>query len=459
MNRYLAKLIFVGFALSMCFSYSAHANSRPDRNENNVWYVENSSDTVFIFIHGIFSDSRNAWSDGITEKSPYWPRLVHSDEVFDNPSIFLGGFYTEFNSGYFDFRDAADQLYQAIATGVNPVLNKRKIVFVTHSTGGIVARQLLVKYVDKFVGKKVGLVLIASPSLGSSYATKFSTLASWFNQQMGLQLQWSSPDLISLDSEFRQLIDNKKIPGLIGVEAIENHSLIGRKLLVEEKSGARYFGSPTRLANTNHFETVKPNSVRHPSHIFLRDFYQNRFQIAPTPEIPLSDEKWSSLRVQVHTFHSTHSLNSWGLLEVRLFDPAGKQIDILNVDTSSCWADCKGVNSARRENLLDGLTALQVREKNVFWAPTEKKPDDAREWVKFYFNESRVGSIEIHQWFEGGCMENCSEKNKQSGDSKIRAYANSVLVSLYKGGEKPKDAAYWITMADDRIVTTDIPFP
>jgi len=88
--------------------------------------------------------------------------------VFDNPSIFLGGFYTEFNSGYFDFRDAADQLYQAIATGVNPVLNKRKIVFVTHSTGGIVARQLLVKYVDKFVGKKVGLVLIASPSLGSS---------------------------------------------------------------------------------------------------------------------------------------------------------------------------------------------------------------------------------------------------------------------------------------------------
>ena len=161
----------------------------------------------------------------------------------------------------------------------------------------------------------------------------------------------------------------------------------------------------------------------------------------------------------MHTFHSTHSLNSWGLLEVRLFDPAGKQIDILNVDTSSCWADCKGVNSARRENLLDGLTALQVREKNVFWAPTEKKPDDAREWVKFYFNESRVGSIEIHQWFEGGCMENCSEKNKQSGDSKIRAYANSVLVSLYKGGEKPKDAAYWITMADDRIVTTDIPFP
>jgi len=55
MNRYLAKLIFVGFALSMCFSYSAHANSRPDRNVNNVWYVENSSDTVFIFIHGIFS--------------------------------------------------------------------------------------------------------------------------------------------------------------------------------------------------------------------------------------------------------------------------------------------------------------------------------------------------------------------------------------------------------------------
>lgn len=122
---------------------------------------------------------------------------------------------------------------------------------------------------DKFVGKKVGLVLIASPSLGSSYATKLSALARWFNQEMSLQLQWNSPDLIQLDAEFQQLIDQDKIPGLIGVEAIENHSLVGRKLLVPEKSGARYFGSPTRLANTDHFETVKPSSIEHPSHVFL----------------------------------------------------------------------------------------------------------------------------------------------------------------------------------------------
>lgn len=192
---------------------------------------------------------------------------------------------------------------------------------------------------------------------------------------------------------------------------------------------------------------------------FFRDFYQNIFLPKPTPELPPGNEKWDSLRIQAHTFHGTRRLNSWGLLEVRIYDPAGKRIKVRKVETSSCWAECKGDESARSENLIDDRTALQTTEEGVFWAPTENIPDDAKEWVKFHFDESRVGVVEIHQWFEGGCMKDCTEENKKAGGAKIRSYAKDVLVSLYKGKPISKDAAYWLALNHDRIVTSEIPYP
>lgn len=36
-------------------------DGRPTSGQNNLWFLYNDSDTVFIFVHGILSDSRDAW--------------------------------------------------------------------------------------------------------------------------------------------------------------------------------------------------------------------------------------------------------------------------------------------------------------------------------------------------------------------------------------------------------------
>lgn len=131
MKRHIGKVTLGVFALVAFTCKFVLADDRPDKNINNIWHIENTSDTVFVFVHGIFSDSRGAWAAGESEEASYWPSLIRDDEVFSGPSIFLGGFYTELNSNIFDFEDAANQLYQAMATGVNPVLSKRNIVFIT----------------------------------------------------------------------------------------------------------------------------------------------------------------------------------------------------------------------------------------------------------------------------------------------------------------------------------------
>ena len=123
---------------------------RPAKGDNNVWYhYDDHSDTAFVFVHGILSDSRSCWyyEDRDDEsKSCYWPELVLEDPRLDKPSIFLGGYYTAIDSGPYEIRNCASELYRAIRRDDDdpelrpPVMEKERIVFICHSTGGIVAR-------------------------------------------------------------------------------------------------------------------------------------------------------------------------------------------------------------------------------------------------------------------------------------------------------------------------------
>ena len=276
-----------------------------NKGKNNVWYQYNDSDTVFIFVHGIFSNSRNCWyykkkwnrtknllarvpfTNFNFEENAFWPKLIKDDPNFCNPSIFLGGFYTKYiNTGEYKIRDAAADLYRNISikvNGANPVKSKKKIVFVTHSTGGIVVRHMLTRHPEEFSNSNILLLLIASPSLGAADANRLEWMAKKANQQMGLELQVDHPYLDQLDRDFKDLVHGKDGNKLFGAEAMENHFIVPlmwlfrKKILVEERSAGRYFGSPTMLANTNHFSSVKPNDETHPSYVFLK-YHWDEFQ-------------------------------------------------------------------------------------------------------------------------------------------------------------------------------------
>lgn len=275
--------------ISLAFNLPIEADEKlPESGKNNVWYTQNETDTVIVFVHGVLSDSRDAW---MHEDNPSisWPKLIEQDEIFENPSIFLGGFYTAIDSGNYDMRDAANELYRNLV--INSVLKKPKIIFITHSTGGIVVRHMLVRNTKKFADKKVGLVLIASPSLGSRDATRLDIITRLAKHQLGQELKWDNPFLRELDKDFKNLVNSRDLPELIGTEWLENHYVGGElgklfgftrdELLVEEGSAARYFGEPIRLANTTHITIVKPGSLDHPAHASLRFFYIEEFQTAP----------------------------------------------------------------------------------------------------------------------------------------------------------------------------------
>lgn len=262
----------------------------PPSDVNNVWYEYRESDTAMVFVHGVLSDSRSCWlrsANKFVANDTYWPELVCRDERLEKPSIFLGGYYTDIASGPYDIDNCERELYQALRTPIEPGLRTpmdwKNLIFVCHSTGGIVTRYLLERRQTEFRDKKVGLVLIASPSFGARLADKLDWLVKFYKNELGKQLEWGNWSLRDLDGRFKDLVNDRKIPHLRGVEACENRFIIHRKWLpnvtyvVDEESAGRYFGAAVMLPNTDHFTAVKPESFSHPAHRLLLEFYLKEF--------------------------------------------------------------------------------------------------------------------------------------------------------------------------------------
>lgn len=260
----------------------------PPADRNNLWYHPTGSPTVFVFVHGIFSDSRTCWLYTTPEgRDVYWPELIKSDARFEDAAIYLGGYYTETDSSIYEIQNAADELYSALKrtdeSGNPSVMTKPNVIFIAHSTGGVVVRYMLDLHFQDFADKNVGLVLVASPSYGSKQADRLKLLAQFYNNQMGLQLRWSSAILKDLDARFSVFLKEMRVPYLTGVEACENQFIVHRRwlpplsLVVTPESGARYFRPCKILRETDHFTTVKPHSRDHPGYHLLLDFYLQDF--------------------------------------------------------------------------------------------------------------------------------------------------------------------------------------
>lgn len=265
------------------------------KNQNNTWHtVNNDTDTVIIFVHGFFSSAEKCWKPESSSIS--WPDLIKDDSRIPPAAIYLGGYYTDFDSKQYGFSDCATELFRALqrtsAEGVPAPLSKKNLVFVCHSLGGIVTRHMLHTYQSYFSAHKIGLVLMASPSLGSDYADSFVKLIKLYGNKLGGQLQFKNQSLLDLDESFKIFLDTRNDQNLVGVEGIEHKGPFNMRFLpllkpiVLKESAARYFNRSETIPSTDHSSIVKPTELNHPSHNFLVDFFESKFNKICPPHLP-----------------------------------------------------------------------------------------------------------------------------------------------------------------------------
>jgi len=248
-------------------------------SKKDRWIRRPQSDTTVVFIHGINSD-RECWKNKETER--YWFELLEKETNLSTIGIYLFSYQTGIFSGNYNLSDVVDLLYERFR--IDKVINSPKIIFVCHSMGGIIARQFLVReqvYLYQEGLRKVGLFLVASPSLGSNYANMLGLVSNLLGNRQAQALQFSQSNvwLNDLDKNFMTLKEKGEI-SVVGKELIEDKSIVlqgrfWRKQVVEPFSGARYFYAPLKVAGSNHFTIATPQSETSIQHEILRDFIEN----------------------------------------------------------------------------------------------------------------------------------------------------------------------------------------
>lgn len=256
----------------------------PREKASPGWFSYSGHSTTVVFVHGVLSDQDSAWRG-----AAFWPDLLKTDARLPLVNIYLATYHTSFSSGIYKISDCASELLDALSFPVDErgsVMDFEEIVFVCHSMGGIVVRSMLSENFHLFAAKKIGLVLMASPSMGSRWANWISPFARLLGHEQALALRMDSTESRDLDERFRQVLHQRRIPRLIGVEAQEHlgivKSTLGKILIgriVVSDSGSRYFGAPRLLPGTTHLTIVKPDNHDAVGHKFLVRFLLQDFEV------------------------------------------------------------------------------------------------------------------------------------------------------------------------------------
>jgi len=238
---------------------------------------ETASPMAVVFVHGVLSNGEACW---LHQNGTYWPELLSRHEALGNVGIYEFTYHTGFFSGSYNLGNVVDALKEWLH--LDGVDRARKIVFVAHSMGGIVVRRYVVQRCDELVerGAELGLFLIASPSLGSSYANWLSPIARFMGHAQGQALAFCQNNvwLNDLNSDFRNVLARGKLV-IHGRELVEDQLVVLKafrllKQVVPPFSGIAYFGDSFKVPLSDHFSIAKPTDDQAIQHRMLCKFIE-----------------------------------------------------------------------------------------------------------------------------------------------------------------------------------------
>jgi hypothetical protein len=247
------------------------------------WARKGKNRLNVIFIHGINS-GEDCWRN---KNGSFWPKLLENESELVDIGIYIFSYRTGINTGSYSLSDIVDSLREYFI--LDDLISSVGVIFVCHSMGGIVTRRFLVNQYSMLIERglnKIGLFLVASPSLGSEYANMLGLVSSVMGHTQASALRFSQDNvwLNDLDKDFINLKTNKNLQ-ITGKELIEDLPLYGkgfiRKQVVEPFSGAKYFGNSFKVPGSDHCTIAAPadrDGVQHRLLVqFIKEFTKEKF--------------------------------------------------------------------------------------------------------------------------------------------------------------------------------------
>ena len=161
----LVVLVVVGVAALNLSPLGQGGAGGPGRDELIVFRGD-SRPNLIVFVHGVRDTGKLTWTNA--ETNAEWPEMLSRDERFESFDISTYHYSSLlFQSGSMSISNVADQL--SFRLDRETVKNYENVIFVAHSMGGLVVRNLLLK--NDYLAEKVPLVyFLATPTAGADIA-------------------------------------------------------------------------------------------------------------------------------------------------------------------------------------------------------------------------------------------------------------------------------------------------
>jgi triacylglycerol esterase/lipase EstA (alpha/beta hydrolase family) len=222
------------------------------------------ANTVIVFVHGLFGDATSTWTNGTS----YWPKMISDDPVFAGADVFVYSYPTAMWATLSPDEIADHLRLQLNARGV---LDHARIIFLSHSLGGIVTRAFLLRDRDA-ESKTLFAFFYGTPSTGSQIASIATLLSK--SPQLGKLKPMNAEDYLA--DQTRQWHDaGFQLPSYCAYEKQNTFGLA----VVTMQSAAALCTKGLVPINTNHIDIVKPASPDSDSYLAFQVAYRHEMQV------------------------------------------------------------------------------------------------------------------------------------------------------------------------------------
>lgn len=275
----------------------------PPTATDSRWVKDENQSTALVFVHGVLGDATTTWSNRRT--GAYFPTLVARDHAFQGVDVFVLE-YSASCGAFFRIDELAQRMYTVL--NHHGVLNRKTLIFVAHSMGGLVTPAFLLK--NRPVAERVAFqYFYATPVAGAEEVARVATVLCR-NPQIRQMLKTDST-LDDLRSNW--LAANFGIPTYCAYEKLPTFG----DIIVSRDSALGFCNRRSEAVEANHVDIVKPEGANDISFQVLRQaLLENRKESSAgsrargeteaIPESPCSNP-WEFTQERFRPTHPPHA--------------------------------------------------------------------------------------------------------------------------------------------------------
>lgn len=210
------------------------------------WVRPPVNDTVVIFMHGLWGNAEGTWR---SKANTDWPDMLARDDRFRRVDVYVAEYPTERGKPGLTIPQITAQLSEPLREIFD---SHSRVVFICHSMGGIVVRQLMVKY--PWARTKVKMIYFyGTPMDGSHWAW----LAALIFPDRAVRQLISGEYLDELTEEWLAEELQDRVKSYCAYETQPQPP----RVIVSEKSSERLCNRELIPLSSDHSNLVKPTGV------------------------------------------------------------------------------------------------------------------------------------------------------------------------------------------------------